>query len=115
MTRRRIVWASSLAVALLALAVFLYTPGVWRWRSSPDGKHYLEVSVRSYHGLIPAFPGQGSDRPGFITVFTAEGKRCGRAPIPMLWMADEFRWAGERASIKLVAEWDLKNCRIIRQ
>ena len=100
---------------LLGLGVFLFVPSSGQPRYSPDGRHYFEVSSRPYHRFLPAFPGQGSDKPGFITVFTAEGKRCGRAALPMVWMSSDFRWEEKRARVPLVAEWDLEACRITKR
>ena len=106
-------------VGLLALgvwvAVSLYHPTPWGEPSySPDGSHYLQLSTRPQHSLVPAFPGQGSDRPGFVTVFTAAGKSCGRAAVPLIWIASDFEWTAKGAYLPLVAEWDLRACRVTR-
>ena len=100
---------------LVYFVVTLFVPVTWgEPRYSPSGEHYMQISSMPYHSFLPAFPGQGSDQPGYVTVFTAAGKRCGRAPVPMVWMAYEFVWQPGEAYIPVVASWNLTSCQMTR-
>ena len=52
-------------------------------------------------------PGGGGDQPGYVTVFTRQGRSCGTAPLPLAWMIDGIEWSPTRAELRLVADWNL--------
>lgn len=102
----------SAVIVLAPLVLFLFITVEHSRVSSPDGRFVAVTSSPIYQFVIPMMPGGGSDKSGYITVYTADGRSCGRAPIEMLWMIQDLRWSPERAELSLVAEWDLANCRI---
>ncbi len=75
--------------------------------SSPDGRHYASVTVAKWKTWIPMMAGQSGDKSGYVTIFTKEGRSCGRVPLEMVSFIHDLRWASNRAEIPLVAEWDL--------
>ena len=54
-------------------------------------------------------PGQAGDKSGHVTIYTAEGRSCGRAPVEMVSFIRDLEWTGDRAEIRVVAEWDLEH------
>ena len=110
-----------LGVASLLLAVALAAAGALFWpveharRLSPDGRFELVARARRFHSLIPAAPGSGSDKPGWLElVRRADGKSCGALPVPMVRMIDEVQWEGAAASLTgdEGGEWDLAACTV---
>ena len=74
---------------------------------SPNGKYHAIVSKRLLFGLLPAFPGQGSDSPGSITIYEiTTGKNMGRRKLEMVLMAHDLEWSDNGAKIKSVAYWN---------
>jgi len=62
-------------------------------------------------------PGQGSDKPGRVTVYRGS-QSCGSARVPMVSFAYDLRWELDakprRAEIRLGATWNLDDCSVER-
>jgi hypothetical protein len=102
------------AVVVAAVAAILLAPVLEHSRlQSPDGAFVAVVRTQPAHILLPALPGQGSDKPGRITVYGGD-RSCGGVWVPMVSMARDLRWELDgiprRAAIRLVATWDLDQC-----
>lgn len=68
-----------------------------------------DITYKKYESWIPAFPGQGSDKPGFITVYE-HGKEVCRVDVFTLWHArDSFFWQEDRAYLDGQLIWDRKS------
>ena len=104
-----------LVVAIAALASLLFMPWLEvRRERSPDGAFTAVTRSQLAWMLIPMMPGQGSDRPVYVTVYRG-ARDCGTARVEPGWIArDAFSWdlARRRAAVKLVAEWDLGACAV---
>ena len=84
---------------------------------SPDGAFTAIARTQLIYSFIGVMPGQGSDKPGRVTVYRSS-QSCGSAWVPMVWMANDLRWEVDtrprRAEIKLIATWNLDDCSIER-
>jgi hypothetical protein len=101
------------AVAV-AMIILLFAPINEHWRTqSPDGTFSAVAHTQPIYSMIAVMPGQGSDKPGRVTVYRGN-QSCGSAWVPMVWMANDLRWEIDtrprRAEIKLVATWNLDAC-----
>ncbi|MBL9166217.1 MAG: hypothetical protein JNN07_00580 [Verrucomicrobiales bacterium] len=74
---------------------------------SPDGRFTAVIEYSSWRSLVPMVPGSSSDKPGFVTIYSSDGRSLGRAPVPMLQLARDFQWEADAAEIPLIARWDL--------
>lgn len=74
---------------------------------SPDGRFYAVAASRIWQSYLPMSPGGGSDKPGYVTIFTKQGTPCGTVHVPMIWMIEEIQWSATTAHLRTVAEWDL--------
>ena len=92
-------------IAILVVMA-LMRPIEYRHIDSPDGRHYAIVTYRFYHNLIPAMPGNASDKPGKVTMYTAEGDPLGAIPVPMISLGTDIEWEASKASLTLIGEWD---------
>ena len=98
---------------IVLIAGLLLAPVLWlssivesnRW-PSPDGRYEVITSTRRYESLIPRMPGQGSDKPGFVTIVSREGECFGSIPVDMLWFAASIEWSADGAEIPGVGEWN---------
>jgi hypothetical protein len=108
MTRKH---KQTIATAILILGTLASLPFIItaedRRISSPDGRFYAVAACPIWQYCVPMAPGGGGDKSGYVTVFTREGKSCGRVPIDMVWMIGEMQWNATTAVLPLVAEWDL--------
>jgi hypothetical protein len=104
---------------VIALAISLGVYFVWlrpvphAHYVSPDGRFDVVTWTRPYHGWMPAMPGTGSDRPGWIEIVRrSDGRSCGELPVPMIWMATDVQWAAESAVLAgdNGGRWDLRTC-----
>jgi hypothetical protein len=95
-------------IGMLASLPLVITTESWRV-TSPDGRFYAVVTSPIWQSYVSVMPGGGSDKSGYVTVYTREGKSCGRAPVEMVWMIQDMEWSETNAELKLVAEWDLIN------
>lgn len=75
--------------------------------SSPDRRFYAVASCPIWQQYVPMAPGGAGDKSGYVTVYTREGKSCGRTPVEMVWMIQDLKWSGDNAELRLVANWDL--------
>jgi hypothetical protein len=103
------------AVALTAV-IALFAPINQHWRAqSPDGAFTAIARTQPMYSLIAVMPGQGSDKPGRVTVYRGN-QSCGSAWVPMVWMARDLRWEVDtrprRAEIRLIATWNLDDCTV---
>jgi hypothetical protein len=100
-------------LAAAALAALLFVPWLEiRREQSPDGAFTAVTRDQLFWALVPMMPGQGSDKPVYVTVYRG-AQSCGSARVEPGWIArDEFAWdlPRRRAALKLVAEWDLEKC-----
>jgi hypothetical protein len=112
--KKKIVMASSLAcfVALASLPFIL--AGEYSRVVSPDGRFYAVATFPIWQRYVPMMPGQTGDKSGSVTVYTADGRSCGRAPVEMVSSIRDLEWSTDRAEIRLVAEWDLSKLRVHR-
>jgi hypothetical protein len=74
---------------------------------SPDGRFTAVIEYRTWRSLVPMLPGSSSDKPGFVTIYSSDGRSLGRAPIPMLQLTRDLQWEADAAEIPLLARWDL--------
>ncbi len=85
--------------------------------TSPDGEFVAIAHTQPIYSVIGAMPGQGSDKPGRVTVYRGN-QPCGSAWVPMVALVYDLRWELDtmprRAEIKLVATWDLDDCSVER-
>lgn len=112
--KKKIVMASALAcfVALASLPFFL--TGEYSRVASPNGRFYAVATFPIWQRYVPMMPGQAGDKSGCVTVYTADGRSCGRAPVAMISFIRELEWSTDHAEIRLVAEWDLSKRRVHR-
>jgi hypothetical protein len=101
-----------------SMVVPLFAPTDEHWRTqSPDGTFIAIAHTQPIRSLIGIMPGQGSDKPGRVTVYRGS-QSCGSAWMPMVWMARDLRWEVDtrprRAEIKLIATWNLDDCTVER-
>jgi len=100
-------------VAILCLLPFVFT-GEYSRVTSPDGRFYAIATFPTWQRYIPMMPGQSGDKSGYVTIFTSDGRSCGRTPVHMVSFIRDLEWSSNRAEIRLVAEWDLTQCRVRR-
>ena len=82
--------------------------------SSPDGRFCAVATFSLWQRYVSMKPGQVGDKSGCVTVYTADGRSCGRAPVKMVSFIRDLEWSTDRAEIRLVAEWDLSKRRVQR-
>ena len=82
--------------------------------ASPDGRFYAVATFPIWQRYVPVMSGQAGDKSGCVTVYTAEGRSCGRAPVEMVSCIRDLVWSTDHAEIRLVAEWDLSKRRVHR-
>lgn len=107
-TKRKLTIAVSTIVILGAVGSlpFVMTEEYSRV-TSPDGRFYAVATCPIWQQYVPMAPGGGGDKSGYVTVYTRQGKSCGRAPVDMVWMIQDVKWSATNAELALVAEWDL--------
>lgn len=110
------------ALALMTFCVsfgaFLYGRYEYTRFSSPGAEFDGVVTSRRYESLVVRGPGSGGDKPGFLEIFAADGRSCGRAELPMVSLARDLRWELElkprSATIIGTATWNLDACTVER-
>ncbi len=114
-TRRRTIVALSTIACLVAMVLlpFVLTSQYARV-TSPDGRFYAVASFPMWQSYVPMMPGQSGDKPGYITIYTADGRSCGRTAVEMVSFIRDLEWGTGRAEIRLVAAWDLSQRRVHR-
>ncbi len=101
-------------LSLLALWVGAIAKGaVWLLQDvpygrfeSPAGDYVAIASSPTYLNFLPAMPGQGGDKPGWITIQNAAGDHYGTIPTPMVSLIYSLEWTPEGALLVGVGEWD---------
>lgn len=93
-------WKSLTALVLLALA-YLWSGGgaSYGYRStlpSPDGRYRLVIYGRP---MLSAFPGQGSDAPGYVQLQSRSGEVLGEGYVGMVQNAYEVEWEADRVRV----------------
>jgi hypothetical protein len=101
-----------------SVVISLFSPVIEHWRtSSPDGEFVAIAHTQPIFAIIGVMPGQGSDKPGRVTVYRGN-QSCGSARVPMVAFVYELRWELDtnprRAEIPLAATWNLDDCSIER-
>jgi len=105
----------NVVLALLGLVVglftarYLFTPIEQFRLHSPNGGYTAVVSSYRLWQLLPAMPGQSSDKPGYVHIVDETGRSFGRMPVPMVSMARELQWIQYGARIKLVGSWNFRD------
>ena len=99
-----------------SMAILLFSPVLEHWRTtSPDGAFIAIARTQPIYSFIGVMPGQGSDKPGRVTVYRGN-QSCGSAWVPMVSFVYELRWELDtkprRAEIRLGATWNLDDCSI---
>ena len=93
-------WPSLLALALLALAYVWSGGGAsYRYRTtfpSPDGRHKLVIYSRP---MLMAFPGQGSDAPGYVQLQDRSGRVLEDGYVEMVQYAYEVEWRADEVDV----------------
>ena len=100
------------------MVIPLFSPVIEHWRTtSPDGAFVAIAHTQPIYSFIGVMPGQGSDKPGRVTVYRGN-QSCGSAWVPMVSFVYDLRWELDtkprRAEIRLVATWNLDDCSIER-
>ena len=109
MTRKRKLTIAGFIILLLAVIAsipFLVT-AEYRRVTSPDGKFYAVATCPIWQYFVPMPPGGAGDKSGYVTVYTRDGKSCGRVPVEMVWYIQDMKWNTTSAELPLIAEWDL--------
>jgi len=102
----------ALLVSTIALlAASLAAPTAWaqdletvRTFSRPDGAYRVIVLRKP---LPAAMPGQAGDAPGVVRLYDGGGRLLAEADVEMVQLVEGVDWSNDKASIKLVVEWDL--------
>ncbi|HZO47228.1 MAG TPA: hypothetical protein VFB68_15140 [Xanthobacteraceae bacterium] len=107
---------AGLFIVAVPIAISLFSPISEHWRTtSPDGAFIVIAHTQPIYSLIGVMPGQGSDKPGRVTVYRGN-QSCGSAWVPMVSFAYDLRWELDtkprRAEIRFGATWNLDDCAI---
>ena len=93
-------WKSVAALVLIALAYVCSDGGTsYRYRTtfaSPDGRHRLVIYSKP---MLIAFPGQGSDAPGYVRLQDRSGHILGEGYVGMVHNAYEVEWEADKVSV----------------
>src|SRR2546423_105656 len=102
------------AVLIAAVMALIFLPlSEHSRRQSPDGAFVAIARTQPFHAMVPVMPGQGSDKPGQVTIYRGN-QSCGSAWLHAVSQFDDLRWDLDRkpprAVINLGATWNLDNC-----
>ena len=114
-----------LLLAALAVMTFVVSVGAFLVSRQeytrfdiPDAGFIGVVTTQPYQSLIMRAPGSGSDKPGFLEIFKADGTSCGRAELPMVSLAMDVEWYLElkprTVTVVGTATWNLDDCTVER-
>ena len=112
--KKKIVMASALACFVGSASLPFVLTREYSRVTSPDGRFYAVATFPIWQSFVPTMPGGSGDKSGSVTVYTAGGISCGRAPVEMVWFIQDMEWTTNHAEIRLVAEWDLSKRRVHR-
>jgi hypothetical protein len=75
-------------------------------KADPSGEYCAVVTHKGWQ--VPNFsaPGDAGNHAGFIRIEDRSGRSFGKAPLPILWMADDLRWEPGGAHLVGIAHWD---------
>jgi len=107
-TRNVVLALVGLVVGLLT-ARYLFTPIEQFRLQSPYGYYTAVVSSYRLWQLLPAMPGQSSDKPGHVHIIDQAGRSFGSMPVPTISQARELQWIEHGARIKLVGAWNFRD------
>ena len=63
---------------------------------------------------LPAvMPGQAGDAPGVVRLYDGSDRLLAEADVEMVQLVEDVDWSNDKASIKLVVEWELS--RLVRR
>jgi hypothetical protein len=104
--------AGVFAVVVAAVMVLIFLPLTEHARrESPDGAFVAIARTPLFH--LPIMPGQGSDRPGEVTLYRGD-RSCGAVWVHMVSQLYDLRWdldsKPRRASLNLRGTWNLDDC-----
>lgn len=108
-SRWRLVLLPLVAAFTLGLVFALRATTEFHRVASPDERFTAVIEYRTWRSLVPTLPGSSSDKPGFVTIYSSDGRYLGRAPVPMLELARDLQWEADAAEIPLIARWDLSS------
>ncbi len=74
---------------------------------SPDGKYVAVAKYRAFRSWLPTNPGGSGDMPGWVTLFTKEGKSLGSLDVDMVSVLKDIQWTDHTAEIRTTGEWQL--------
>ena len=94
-----------LSLASLALCSLGLQKKEYARLSSPDGEFVAVAEYREFRSMLPSFPGQSGDHPGWITVFGRDGRSMGRSPTEMVSAIHDVRWRKHGVFIPSVGSW----------
>jgi hypothetical protein len=101
----------SLVVLLVCAVALLAAPfgsaqdlEIVRAFARPDGAYQVLLLRKP---LPAAMPGQAGDAPGVVRLYDRAGRLLAQADVEMVQLVESVDWSDDKASIKLVVEWDL--------
>jgi hypothetical protein len=105
----------AIVVAAVMAAIFLPLREHAR-RESPDGAFVAIARTPLLHFAV-VMPGQGSDRPGEVTLYHGD-RSCGSVWVHVVSQLYDLRWdldsKPRRASLNLRGTWNLDGCSLER-
>ena len=103
--KRLIIGITALFGLGVGLIIVLFWPVDLTRYSDQTGNYVVGItSPLSFSGM-PGTPGQGSDRPGEISICDREGNFYGSHPLEMLQNGYAAEWTDTGASLPFVGEW----------
>lgn len=110
--------AFAMTTCVASIGGVLYARREYTRFDIPDSGFTGVVTTRPYESLVMRGPGSGSDKPGYLEIFKADGTSCGRAELPMVSLAMDVRWYLEAkprtVSVIGTATWNLDECTVER-
>lgn len=74
---------------------------------SPDKQYRIELF--SYDNILPVMPGSSAgDEAGYIRLYNKDNELLNEKEIEMVQLVETINWSGDKVSIKLVADWNLR-------
>jgi hypothetical protein len=108
--------AAATMIAVVVAVLFVPLPSS-RSTQSPGGAFAAVVKMRLIDVLVPVMPGQGGDKPGWATIYRADGRSCGTARLLMVSFIFDLVWDLDRkprtARIGPIATWNLDDCTVV--
>ena len=94
-----------LVVGTLSIACSLLPRKEYTRINSPDGRLVVVARYRAIWSLLPLFPGQAGDHPGWISIELQDGTVRAEFTADMVSMIHDLRWRDEMVSIPNVGTW----------